>query len=121
MHTSSVMNISIKYLTSIIQAITWQTTPMDHRRAPQMIGLWECSKASNTKILQRIQSKTLRMVFVAPWYVSNQTFHHDLKIPFISEAIRIYVFKSPMHTLTHNKPLIINLYSHQLLNRRLKR
>jgi hypothetical protein len=47
------------------------------------IELWGCSKPPNTKILQSFQSKTLRMISGAPWYVSNQTLHEDLKIPFI--------------------------------------
>ena len=39
------------------------------------VQFWGCSKPSNTKIIQRIQSKILRMVFNAPRYVSNKTLH----------------------------------------------
>jgi hypothetical protein len=35
------------------------------------IELWGWSKPSNTKILQTFQSKTLRKVANAPWYISN--------------------------------------------------
>jgi hypothetical protein len=35
------------------------------------IELWGCSKLSNTKILQTFQSKTLRNLTNAPWYISN--------------------------------------------------
>jgi hypothetical protein len=35
------------------------------------IELWGCSKASNTKILHTFQSKTLRKLANAPWYISN--------------------------------------------------
>jgi hypothetical protein len=31
--------------------------------------LWGCSKPSNTKILQTSQSKTLRMMIGAPWFI----------------------------------------------------
>jgi hypothetical protein len=39
------------------------------------IELWGCSKPSNTKILQMFQSKTLRKLNNAPWYISNITLH----------------------------------------------
>jgi hypothetical protein len=37
------------------------------------VQLWGCAKPSNTKIIQRVQSKILRMVVNAPWYVNNKT------------------------------------------------
>jgi hypothetical protein len=51
------------------------------------IELWGCSKPSNTKVLQRFQSKMLRSITKAPWFVSNQTLHADLGISFINEVI----------------------------------
>jgi hypothetical protein len=51
------------------------------------IQLWGCAKLSNTKIIQRMQSKILRMVFNVPWYVSNHTLHKDSKIPFVEDEI----------------------------------
>jgi hypothetical protein len=51
------------------------------------IQLWCCAKPSNTQIIQRIQSKTLRLVFNAPWYVSNKTLHKDSKIPLVEDEI----------------------------------
>jgi hypothetical protein len=35
------------------------------------IELWGCSKPSNTKVLQTFQSKMLRSITKAPWFVSN--------------------------------------------------
>jgi hypothetical protein len=49
------------------------------------VELCGCSKPSNTKILQTYQSKTLRMITGAPWFVSNLTLHNNLKIPFVQE------------------------------------
>jgi len=49
---------------------------------------WGCSKPSNTKVIQRIQSKILRMVFNAPWYVSNKTLHESSGIPFVEDEIK---------------------------------
>jgi hypothetical protein len=52
------------------------------------IELWGCAKPPNIKIiLQTYQSKPLRMMTNVPWYVSNQTLHDDLKIPFIKDVI----------------------------------
>jgi hypothetical protein len=38
------------------------------------IQLWGCTKPSNTKLIQRFQSKVLRLITNAPWYVSNLFF-----------------------------------------------
>jgi hypothetical protein len=43
------------------------------------IELWGCSKPFNTKILQTFQSKTLRKLANAPWYISNVTLHNDFR------------------------------------------
>ena len=44
------------------------------------VELWGCSSKSNVNIIQRFQSKTLRLIAGAPKYVSNQTLHTDLSI-----------------------------------------
>jgi hypothetical protein len=38
--------------------------------------------------MQQSQSKILRMITNVPWYVTNQTSHHDLKVPFIKDVIQ---------------------------------
>jgi hypothetical protein len=38
--------------------------------------------------MQRSQSKILRMITNAPWYVTDQTLHDDLKVPFIKDVIQ---------------------------------
>jgi hypothetical protein len=43
------------------------------------IELWGCSKPSNTKVLPTFQSKMLRSITKAPWFVSNQTLRADLE------------------------------------------
>jgi hypothetical protein len=48
-------------------------------------------------IIQRSQSKILRIMMNAPWYVNNQTLHTDLNIPSINDVIKE---KSIIH---HNK------------------
>ena len=49
------------------------------------IELWGCSSKSNVNIIQRFQSKTLRMIAGAPRYVSNQTLHVNLSITTVEE------------------------------------
>jgi hypothetical protein len=43
------------------------------------IQLWECTKPSNTAIIQRFQNKVLRNIVDAPWYVRNADLHRDVK------------------------------------------
>jgi hypothetical protein len=52
------------------------------------IELWCCASNSSIAILQRCQSKMLRSMTDAPWYVSNSTLHNDLGIPYIKDVIQ---------------------------------
>jgi hypothetical protein len=42
------------------------------------VQLWGCTKPSNMQIIQRLQSKILRIITNAPWYISNLTLHNNL-------------------------------------------
>ncbi|PNF17694.1 hypothetical protein B7P43_G07379 [Cryptotermes secundus] len=85
------------------------------------IELWGCAKPTNIKILQNYQSKTLRIMTNAPWYVSNQTLHEDLKIPYIKEVIHSQAAKYRNRNTNHKNKLINQLISDQTVPRRLKR
>lgn len=85
------------------------------------IELWGCSKPSNTKILQTFQSKTLRMIVNAPWFVTNQTLHEDLDVPYIKEEISRHAIKYRHRIIDHDNQLINELAAQPLSNRRLKR
>jgi hypothetical protein len=52
------------------------------------IELWGCASKSHVAKKQRSQSKILRMITNASWYVTNQTLHDDLKVPFIKGVIQ---------------------------------
>ena len=84
------------------------------------IDLWGCSKPSNTKILQTFQSKMLRMISSAAWYVSNQTLHRDFEIPYITEVVRINANKYKNSSTEHSNQLIRALLNPSV-DRRLKR
>jgi hypothetical protein len=55
------------------------------------IQLWGCASDSNIEVIQRYQSKMLKYVVNAPWYVRNSDFHCDLGI----KIVRILSLRSP--------------------------
>jgi hypothetical protein len=58
------------------------------------IELWGCASKSNTAIMQTTQSKILRTIRNAPWYVKNHTLHTELKIPYVSDVINERINKT---------------------------
>ena len=63
------------------------------------VQLWGCAKPSNTEVLQRIQSKILRIAFNAPWYISNKTLHDDSGLPPVEDEIK-RITNSYIHNFT---------------------
>jgi hypothetical protein len=47
-----------------------------------------CASKSHMAKMQRSQSIILWMITNAPWYVTNQTLHDDLKVPLIKNFIQ---------------------------------
>jgi hypothetical protein len=54
------------------------------------IQLWGTASTSNVEILERFQSKALRLIVDAPWYVPNTIIRRDLHMPTVKEEIRHY-------------------------------
>ena len=85
-----------------------------------LVSLWGCASKSSQAILQKAQSKILRMITNALWYVSNLTLHEDLKIPYVREVILEKYAKHHRKPETRPNPLL-----HPVLDtgqsRRLKR
>jgi hypothetical protein len=52
------------------------------------IQLWGTAFNSNIEILERFQSKALRMIVDAPWYVPNTLIRRDLHVSTAKEEIR---------------------------------
>jgi hypothetical protein len=67
------------------------------------IELWGCASSSNIEILQRYQSKVLRLITQAPWYVTNQILHRDLGIAPVREIFKDRV-KAHRKTVGSPKP-----------------
>lgn len=85
------------------------------------IQLWGTAANSNIEIIQRFQSKTLRTMANAPWYITNAQIHRDLNIPSIKHEIN-QMAKNYQHLiLTHPNELAFNLMSPSKIYKRLKR
>jgi hypothetical protein len=72
------------------------------------IQLWGTAYTSNTEILERFQSKVLRMVVNTPWYVPNTVIRRDLHTQIVKEEIRRYSSQYSSHLSEHPSDLIVN-------------
>jgi hypothetical protein len=75
---------------------------------------------SNIEILERFQSKALRMIVDAPWYVPNTAIRRDLHTPTVTEEIRRYSSQYSARLSAPPNDLIVNLIELPD-NRRLRR
>jgi hypothetical protein len=75
------------------------------------IQIWGTAKKSNINILQSFQSISLRVITGAPWFVSNQSLHNDLKILTLPELASQSYKKLHTAIINHQNPLISNLRS----------
>ena len=85
------------------------------------IQLWGTASNSNIEIPQRFQSKTLRSLINAPWYVTNETIHRDLKIPTVKDEIYKSRSRYSARVNNHHNPLVTLLLVTTDQFRRLKR
>lgn len=85
------------------------------------IQLWGTASNSNIEILQRYQSKTLRLCVNAPWFVSNSNIHNDLSIPTVKDEISRYSANYLNRLSNHPNVLVITLLDDTDELRRLKR
>jgi hypothetical protein len=87
--------------------------------SPYGLELWGCASKSSISIIQRSQSKILRRIVDAPWYVSNATLHADLGISCVQDVIHQKYNKHHTTVETHENPLLKTLLLREE-NRRLK-
>lgn len=85
------------------------------------IQLWGTASNSNIEILQRFQSKTLRMIVNAPQFVPNEVIHHDLQMATVKEEIANYSSNYQVRLVTHPNSLAVDLLNDSKATRRLKR
>lgn len=85
------------------------------------IPLWGTARNSNIEILQRYQSKVLRIITGSPWYIPNTTLHRDLAIPTVKEEVCEMSRKYQTRLETHPNYLAVNLLDNSRVPRRLNR
>jgi hypothetical protein len=73
------------------------------------IQLWGTASTSNIEILERFQSKVLRIIVDAPWYVPNSLIRSDLSCHTVKEEIRLYSSHYDNRLRTHPNHLRVNL------------
>lgn len=71
--------------------------------------LWRTASNSNIEIIQRVQSKILRSITNAPWYVKNCQIHKDLNIAMVKEELQSNTVKYAKRLTDHPNPLAKNL------------
>jgi hypothetical protein len=84
------------------------------------IQLWGSASTSNFEMLERFQSKALRMIADAPWYVPNVILRQDLQILLVKEEIRRFSIHYSARLQTHPNSLTVHL-TETPEHRRLKR
>lgn len=85
------------------------------------VQLWGTTANSNIEILQRFQSKILRMITNSPWYITNNRLHHDLDIPTVKEEIKTRVKAYKTRLQNHPNKLASHLMNRKKIFYRLKR
>jgi len=85
------------------------------------LQLWGSAAKSNIEILQRFQSKMLRIIINAPWFMTNEEIHKDLDIPYVNEEILRHSTKYSNRLNSHPNTLATKLMARSRRRRRLKR
>jgi hypothetical protein len=73
------------------------------------IQLWGTASTSNIEILECFQSKALRMIVDAPWYVPNMVIRRNLQIPTVKEEICRSSSQYSARLSAHPNDIIVNL------------
>jgi hypothetical protein len=97
-----------------------QQNPHIQSNTQANLELRNTASTSNTEILERFQSKVLRLNIDAPWYVTNMVIWSDLQIPIVKEESRHYSSQYSARLSVHSNNLVVNLMA-QPDNRRLQR
>ena len=85
------------------------------------VQFWGTSSDSNIEILRRYQSKTLRLITNAPWFIKNNAILNDLGIASIKDEINKFSERYLNRLSYHSNTLAINLLNDEEEVRRLTR
>lgn len=81
------------------------------------VQLWGEASNSNIEILQRFQSKTLRLITGAPWFVTNEIIQRDLQMQSVRDEIGHYSSKYQTRLGNHPNRLANDLLTAKPINR----
>jgi hypothetical protein len=84
------------------------------------IQLWDTTSNSNINILERFQSKVLRLIVDAAWYVSNSVIRKELQIPIVKEEISRFSSLYAVRLRAHTNELIAT-FTEPPIHKRLRR
>jgi len=76
---------------------------------------------SNIDIFERFQSKVLRIITDAPWYVPSSVIKHDLQVPSVRQEVRTFSVTYHASLEDHPNDLATSLLQQPPHNRRPKR
>lgn len=85
------------------------------------LQLWSTAASSNIEILERFQSKVLRVITNAPWFVTNAILRRDLSIPTVKEEAIKFSEAYRVKLAVHPNVLARRLLNESSDTRRLKR
>jgi hypothetical protein len=85
------------------------------------IQLWGSASNSHLEILERFQSKVLRILTDAQWYVPNALIRRDLQVPTVRQEVRNYSVTYRQRLTDHPNNLANSLFQGLNCNRRLNR
>jgi len=85
------------------------------------IQLWGTTSDSNIDVIQRFQSKVIRHILEAPWYVTNGLLHQDSYTPTVREEITRFSTKYQAKLDSHPNHLAMTLMDNSNAVFRLKR
>jgi hypothetical protein len=80
------------------------------------IELWGCASKSHIAKMLQSQSKML-MITNVPWYMTNQTLHDTLKVPFIKDVIQEKSINHHDKLGNHSNPILQPLLEQQQRSR----
>jgi len=84
----------------------------------QLLG---SASKSNLEILERFQSKVLRIIKDEPWYVPNAVMKRDLQVLSVRKEVRNYSVTYRQRLNCHSNSLAKSLFQRTNFNRSLKR
>ena len=69
------------------------------------IQLWGTASNTSVDLIQRAQSKILRSMTGAPWYIRNKNIHNDLEVPLVKDEFEKTREKYALKLRQHPNPL----------------